>query len=197
MDRKNASRSHVRTRVSKQDWLKAALDLLVTGGIEAVRVERLAANLDVAKSGFYYHFAERGDLHEALLDYWLTLDSEPIQLITGMKEATPVDRLRAVGDIVDRLNLSKVDAAIRQWAKQDAKVRRVWTAQSKKRLGFLRDQFGLLGFTGDENEMRARAFLLLGANERNFFPDLKGKDRARLRELRLQVLIKTQDDGAA
>ena len=55
-------------RVSKDQWLAAALEELEKGGIEAVRVERLARILNVARSGFYWHFKNRDDLYRHLLD---------------------------------------------------------------------------------------------------------------------------------
>ncbi len=40
-------------RKSKEDWLKTALDILETEGIDAVHIERMAAILHTSKSGFY------------------------------------------------------------------------------------------------------------------------------------------------
>jgi AcrR family transcriptional regulator len=57
-------------RKKKADWLEAALDVFEKEGIEGVRVERLARGLNVAKSGFYWHFKDRDDLHEQMLRYW-------------------------------------------------------------------------------------------------------------------------------
>ena len=80
-----------RGRVSKAEWLAAALDELERGGIDAVRVERLAKILKVAKSGFYWHFQDRRDLQRELLGYWLheyteVVSSNP-QLLLGEPKA--------------------------------------------------------------------------------------------------------------
>lgn len=56
-----------RQRVSRDDWLAAALDILAVGGIETVKIERLAKRLRVATSGFYWHFKNRSDLQEQIL----------------------------------------------------------------------------------------------------------------------------------
>ena len=58
------------SRVSKDQWLAAAVTALEQGGVDAVRVERLARALDVSKSGFYWHFKDRADLLLELLEYW-------------------------------------------------------------------------------------------------------------------------------
>ena len=141
-------------RFSKQDWLDSALDLLRTGGIEAVRVERIADKLGVAKSGFYYHFRDRADLHKALLDHWVQLDGVPFLEERQFSEATPVEKLAMVADVVDSADLSRYDNAIRQWARQDPKVRRVWRKEMNKRLEHIRGLFRNVGFEGDQLEMR-------------------------------------------
>ena len=66
------SEKRPQVRVKKSDWLNLALEVLEEGGIQAVRVEILAARLKVAKSGFYYHFRDREELYEKMLDHWLS-----------------------------------------------------------------------------------------------------------------------------
>ena len=43
--------------LGKSDWLRAARLALLHGGVEAVRVERLARDLHVTKGSFYWHFS--------------------------------------------------------------------------------------------------------------------------------------------
>lgn len=179
-----------RRRVSKSDWLDAALDALKEGGIEAVRVERLAAKLQIAKSGFYYHFRDKEDLQQKLLDHWLALDGSPLlreRLLTSME---PKERLVIVAEIVDEAQLSKFDAAIRQWARKNTKVRRIWRKEMGKRLDHIRSIFSDLGFEGDDLEMRVRTFVGYCVTERELFEELSKKDRERLRDMRIALLTK-------
>ncbi|SNS60948.1 TetR/AcrR family transcriptional regulator [Tropicimonas sediminicola] len=178
-----------RPRVSKQDWLDAALKLLRIGGIEAVRVERLSAELGVAKSGFYYHFRDRADLHNALLDHWRALDELPALRKSAIAGMSPAARLALIAEIVDRDDLSRYDFAIRQWARQDARVRRIWRAEMNYRIDLIRGLFAELGFTGDDLENRTRLFVAYAVSERDIFSELSAKDRVRLREMRLQLLL--------
>jgi AcrR family transcriptional regulator len=57
-------------RVSKQQWLDAALEVLATDGVHAIRVMSLARTLNISKSGFYWHFKNRDDLLEEIKYYW-------------------------------------------------------------------------------------------------------------------------------
>ncbi|WP_425045234.1 TetR/AcrR family transcriptional regulator [Primorskyibacter sp. S87] len=175
-------------RVSKSDWLKMALDVLEEGGINAVRVEHLASRLNVAKSGFYYHFRDREDLCDKLLDHWLTLDGTPFFKERMREEASPVERLRTISEVVDRVGLSRYDTAIRQWSRRDPKVRRIWKAEMLKRLAHIRGLFAELGFEGDDLEVRTRTYVAYQVSDRDIFGDLSHKERSKLRELRIDLL---------
>jgi AcrR family transcriptional regulator len=49
-------------RLTRQDWIDAALEALETGGVPAVAVEPLASRLGVTKGSFYWHFKDRNEL---------------------------------------------------------------------------------------------------------------------------------------
>lgn len=176
-------------RVSKRDWLETALELLRNNGIAAVRVERLAADLEVSKSGFYYHFRDLAELQAALLDHWIELDHKPQKRLNELPDITAAERLAVIAEVVDEANLSSYDTAMRQWARKDPKVRRRWRAEMKKRIDIVRSLFAELGFTGDDLEMRTRLFITYHVCEREMFPDAKKKSRAELRKLRLRLLL--------
>ena len=57
-------------RVSKNDWLQAAWNVLGDHGVEAMRVQRIAKELGISMSGFYCHFDNRDDLRNQMVDYW-------------------------------------------------------------------------------------------------------------------------------
>ena len=53
-----------KNRISKAEWLEAAMSVLETEGINAVKIERLAKVLKTSRSGFYWHFQDRSALAE-------------------------------------------------------------------------------------------------------------------------------------
>ena len=57
-------------RLDAAAWIAAAFDALAEGGIDAVRVEPLAKALGITKGSFYWHFADRRALLDAMLDAW-------------------------------------------------------------------------------------------------------------------------------
>lgn len=194
--------------VSRDQWLAAALDVLERGGAEAVRVQSLAAILGVSKSGFYFHFADRDALMAAMLAHWADLERKPLDTLDtrdgappdAVADAPPVappiapaiapaDALRRMAEIVDRDDLSRYDAAIRQWAKQDADVADLYAAKMQRRLDIARGLFRALGFEGTACEMRARTFVGFVSAERELFRDQSAAERSRLREARLRMLL--------
>jgi len=56
--------------LGRKEWLRAARLALLMGGVEEVRVERLARSLRVTKGSFYWHFKDREELLEVLLREW-------------------------------------------------------------------------------------------------------------------------------
>ena len=56
--------------LTAEDWVRAAYDVVAEGGVGAVAVEPLARRLGVTKGSFYWHFANRGALLEAVLGRW-------------------------------------------------------------------------------------------------------------------------------
>ena len=56
--------------LSPDDWARAALAAIARGGVDAVAVETVAAELGATKGSFYWHFKNRDALIQAALDRW-------------------------------------------------------------------------------------------------------------------------------
>src|SRR5262249_6676712 len=57
-------------RLTRDDWITAALAAIADGGLAAVGVEPLAARLGATKGSFYWHFENRDALLEAAIRRW-------------------------------------------------------------------------------------------------------------------------------
>ena len=53
-------------RLSRQDWVDAALRSTAQVGLENVSVEALAKTLNATKGSFYWHFTDRAELVDAI-----------------------------------------------------------------------------------------------------------------------------------
>src|ERR1044071_6914972 len=70
MSRARAAAREKPVRLDAAAWIAAGFDALADGGVDAVRVEPLAKALDITKGSFYWHFADRRALLDAMLQSW-------------------------------------------------------------------------------------------------------------------------------
>ena len=141
---------------SKKSWLNAALKALASGGIDKVRVESLAKNLGVTKGSFYWHFKDREQFLDELLNFWA---EQSTQTVIANPDY-PTDsraRVRAVAKDIVRHDLGKMDPHIRSWTQYDKRRARVVAKIDKVRFEFLRDLFLAAGFSMSGSDLRAQS----------------------------------------
>jgi AcrR family transcriptional regulator len=83
-----------RRRLSRLDWVTAALAAIAEGGLAAVAVEPLALRLGTSKGSFYWHFENRGALLAAALAHWEQRYTAAVTAENVRAGAGPVQRLR-------------------------------------------------------------------------------------------------------
>lgn len=151
MSRAGVTRSR---KLSASDWIRAATEALVEGGVAAVAVEPLAVRLGATKGSFYHHFENRDALLRVALEEWEHSQTEAViqrlQLI-----ADPRERLRAVlaASFTDRGGGIR-DAALLTSA-TDPLVRPVVARVTARRLRYLADTYGQLGMSRARARRRA------------------------------------------
>ena len=145
-------------QLSAQDWLKEGLKTLAKRGFGALKAEPLAKAMGVSRGSFYWHFADIGAFHAAILKYWREVAAE--QIIADVETEGRNDPLRfllqrAFGA---RLELEK---AVRSWATFDGAARAAVQAIDRRRLDYVE---GLLRSAGlAQATARARAQILYWA----------------------------------
>jgi len=148
----------------RAQWLNAGLQALRKGGVGAVRVERLAADVGVTKGSFYHHFRDRGALLEEVLEYWSRemTDAEFARIQTLRGGLAP--RLVALAEDVLEKGMGRYDPAVRAWAREDRKVAAAVAQVDRRRVKALAGFFEEGGFSPAEARTRARTFyaFLLG-----------------------------------
>jgi AcrR family transcriptional regulator len=124
-------------RKSKADWLEAGLDVLATGGVDALTIDRLAQGLGVTKGSFYHHFKTQADYRDALLAFWESWGMEyvlPARL-------TASEALTSLDQIVDSSPVGThgkdPGMAIRFWATRDPTVRAFVERVDARRLEYV------------------------------------------------------------
>ena len=150
-------------RVTRQDWLDAALAALVADGVEGVRVLALAERLGVSRSGFYWHFHDRDELLACLLDRWRATNTAAIVERASRPAGTVV---RAVLNVFEcwadeRLFDPALDFAVRNWARRDAGVRQAVTEADSERLSAIAAMYRRHGFAEEDALVRARVLYMM------------------------------------
>jgi AcrR family transcriptional regulator len=148
----------------KSQWTQAALEALRKGGVAGVRVERLAGDLGITKGSFYWHFRGRGELLEALLEFWAREMTEAeFERISQVKGGLARRLATLAEDVLDK-GVGRYDPAVRAWARSDRKVAAAVAQVDRRRVRALTGFFEEGGFTPAEARTRARLFytFLLG-----------------------------------
>ncbi|MBV8165607.1 MAG: TetR/AcrR family transcriptional regulator, partial [Alphaproteobacteria bacterium] len=150
-------------------WIGAALATLGTGGVEAVRVETLAASLGVTKGGFYWHFKDRRALLDAVLAAWrdgriatIAQQTAPLGPLGGpRRDRDPGKRLAALIRLyAERANAEgmAIELAIRQWARADTVAAAAVATVDHARLQRVAALYRALGASVRQAEARALLF---------------------------------------
>ena len=116
----------------KDRWIYEGLTVLKQEGIAGVRIDRLAARLELTKGSFHHHFDGVDDFHRALLERY---ESDAIERIERAVDSLGrVSPQRVLLDASAQISDDAVmEAAVRSWAFQDelaqASMRRVDAAR--------------------------------------------------------------------
>lgn len=145
-------------KVTRQDWLNAALSVLKSGGVEAVKVADLAAQMHVSRSSFYWYFKNRTDVLEALLAHWQATNTAALVAQADAPAATITEACCNIFrcNIDTRLYDQQLDFAIRDWARRSDRVRAILSDSDAQRVAALTQMFVRHGYAERNATARAR-----------------------------------------
>ncbi|SDD42019.1 TetR/AcrR family transcriptional regulator [Ruegeria marina] len=145
-------------KVTRDDWLRVAMDLLVSDGVSEVKVLTIGNRLGVSRSSFYWYFKSHKDLLDQLLHEWERTNTG----ILVRAAQTPAPTITAALNnffrcIVDPNGFNHpLDFAVREWARRDGGVRRVIDRSDEIRTSALMKMFEAHGYDPSEADIRAR-----------------------------------------
>jgi AcrR family transcriptional regulator len=169
-------------QLSAQDWLDHGLKALAAHGFSALKAEPLAREMGVSRGSFYWHFADIGAFHAAILKHWREIAAEAI--IANVEAAAGGDEPLAVllrRVFSERLALER---AVRSWAISDGEARYAVMAIDRRRLDYVEGLIRAKGTPPDIAQTRAQilywAFLGYALSDR---PLSKAQAEAVIEEL--------------
>ncbi len=145
-----------RRRLTREDWLAKALDVLAEEGIGAVCIEPVAKALGVTKGSFYWHFEDRDELIKRLLEYWETEHTDRLGDLVAADSSDPSRQLLTLFELVTTSDEDRNDASVRAWASHDPQAAAYLKRVDQKRLDYVRDLFQGMGFSREEADLRSR-----------------------------------------
>ena len=142
----------------RESWLDQARQILVSEGVDRVRVDPLAKLLGVTTGSFYHHFKNRQELLDGLLEHWEARNSGP--MFAAVEAAGPDPNHQIDALLQTWLNESKYDprydSALRAWAHGDNNAREIVRQVDDRRIALLKGIFMRLGYDEDRAFIRAR-----------------------------------------
>lgn len=150
-----------KSRLGPEAWVRAALAALARGGVRAIRIEVLARELGVTKGSFYWHFAHREALLDAVLETWERVGTS--EVIERVEAGTPsgAERLERLVDIAFATErVDRIEAAIRAWGASDPRASLVLRRTDARRLDYVADMLVDAGLSRATAKRRARILFL-------------------------------------
>ncbi|MGB7241748.1 MAG: TetR/AcrR family transcriptional regulator [Sulfitobacter sp.] len=168
LDRDNPDKDPLvgHAKVTRDDWLNIARDVLVTDGVAEVKVLTLSGRLKVSRSSFYWYFENHAALLDALLVEWSARNTATITDHCAMPAANITQALcnffRCFVDL--RRFDAGLDFAVREWSRRDARVLARVDDADRDRIAAVTAMFERFGYDGPDADARARIvyFMQLG-----------------------------------
>ena len=147
-------------RLTRRDWINGTIRRLAQDSVAALRIDELADALGVTKGSFYWHFRNREDLLDAVLESWRSLMVTRVKELIGPADAPPLARLR---NLLHLALTPHPDApggpfelTLRDWARRDARVAKLVREVDTERVAFLEELYRGAGL----DSHRARVYAL-------------------------------------
>lgn len=144
-------------RLTREDWIASARKVLMSSGIDDVKVDRLSRVMKVTRGSFYWHFTARKDLLDALLRDWEVRNLNQIDYLrAAWSEDTPdlayINEIYVGGDQL----FPSFDMSIRIWARKATPVAAAVHRIDDAWISVIRELFVRQGFDETEAFVRAR-----------------------------------------
>jgi AcrR family transcriptional regulator len=147
-----------RPPLDRKAWIQAATDALAEEGLTGLRVEVLAKRCGVTKGSFYWHFRDRQELLDEVLNLW---KDGRIRDVSKQAKGEPGKPLEQIVRVIDVYSSSRnrrgiqIELAVRDWARRDAKAASVVEEVDQWRLKSAKDLFVASGMTPQEAASRS------------------------------------------
>jgi AcrR family transcriptional regulator len=183
------STNHEAGYLSQEEWLERALEVVSGEGGAKLRIATLVEAVGVTKGSFYWHFKNRDDFVDKLIDYWHERYTLTVSSSLDRSNENAAEKLRKLMKMVFVEQLTRHDLAIRSWAIAEPKLRALVKRTDDHRLEYLCKLFTAIGFDREASELRARVFLGEAAWKAARMQRMSRSERERNAEAFFELLV--------
>lgn len=177
-------------RLSREEWLARALDVIASKPHGKLRIHELVKDLGVTRGSFYWHFENRHDFVRSMAEYYDRWSTDQVIEAVEAGGGDARQRLRTIMEFVFRNRLGRYEMALHAWAFQEPVVAEAVRRSEQNRLAFVRTLFEEMGFTGSDLETRVRAFVGYMNLDHSSFAREGDDERMRLLDNRLDFFTR-------
>ena len=150
------------TRGSREGWIEAAYQMLIDQGVEHVKLGVLAKSMGLSRTSFYWHFSDREDLLDALIQRWKEKNTDTLIGRTELYAETITEAMLNLTDcwVDPRLFDAPLDFAIRNWAQAAPDLQAALEHADAQRIAAITAMFVRFGYDMETADIRARTVYL-------------------------------------
>lgn len=145
-------------RLGRLDWINAAREALIKGGVHAVKIDLIASRLKITRGSFYWHFQNRAEVLSALVELWESQNTKPFEDIVRRSDIGAMEKFTDMARLwLEEKNFDwQFDSAMRDWARSSRSVAKKLAAIDDFRMNLFGQVFGEMGYPPFEAKVRAR-----------------------------------------
>lgn len=183
--RSSASKSS--SRLSVDDWVACALEVLADEGVGGIKIGTLCRRLGVTKGSFYWHFEDLEAFLGAVAEHWAAGREAAVASFVELESVEPAERLRLMMMRFADTEGWPLERAVREWARTNAWVHERVARTDEQMFAKVRDAFVDLGFTEQDAAVRGQMLFCTGVGFMFVLPEGTPMDLS-LGQAMLQVL---------
>lgn len=137
-------------KLTREDWVDAARQLLISEGVQGLSLRRVASSLNVTTGAFYWLYGNFDELLDHLREHWKTENSRHFNLVFDDRKLDCREKyLRYLRILFDTsLYDPTYDGAIRDWARSSTETNRILQEVEQRRIDQLQSMYESFGYKG-------------------------------------------------
>lgn len=178
------------SRLSVDDWVACALEVLADEGVSGIKIGTLCKRLGVTKGSFYWHFEDIEAFLGAVAGHWAAERDAALESFVELEAVEPAERLRLMLLRFADRSQWPLERAVREWARTNPFVQERVARTDLVMAGKVKDAFEEIGFSEEDAILRSQMMFCTGVGLMFTLPEGADMDLA-LGEQMLAVLTRT------